>query len=498
MKPKYPLESKTEKFAITPPPINKWLITTTLMLGTLIAILDTSIVNVAIPQIQNNLGGSIDEISSVVTFYIISNVIVMPLTGYLSALWGRKQFYAGAIILFTIASLLCGLSWNLSALVFFRVLQGLGAGVLFPTAQAILLDTFPREEHGKAMSIFGLGMLVAPAFGPVLGGYLTDMLTWRSIFLINVPIGLIAAVMVFRFIHDSPYLKKPQGKFDWSGLIALVIGLSSLQYALENGQRLNWFDSTLIIVLLIAGVSAIAYLVWWELVNPSPIMDLSLFRNRTFALGNIITFLAGFSLFGVLFISPVFLSQVLNYDSLTIGMLLMPGPVATALIMPLTGVLANRLDARMILAIGIAFSAAGTWQLGDLNLQSDYWNIFWPQIWRGIGLGLLFVPLSLTTLSYVSKAKRTSASGLYNLINQLGGSIGIAGLTLMLGRLQAFHSTNLAQIVKQSEIVQQQAAVFAYNDLFRYSTFIILASYLPLIFLKVRLKSRKKAPIILG
>ncbi|MEA5602795.1 DHA2 family efflux MFS transporter permease subunit [Nostoc sp. UHCC 0252] len=498
MKPKYPLESQTGKFTITPPPINKWLITTTLMLGTLIAIIDTSIVNVAIPQIQSNLGGSIDEISSVVTFYIISNVIVMPLTGYLSALWGRKQFYAGAIILFTIASLLCGLSWNLSALVFFRILQGLGAGVLFPTAQAILLDTFPREEHGKAMSIFGLGMLVAPALGPVLGGYLADTLTWRSIFLINVPIGLIAAVMVFRFIHDSPYLKKPQGKFDWSGLIALVIGLSSLQYVLENGQRLNWFDSTLIIVLLIVGVSAIAYLVWWELVNPSPIMDLSLFRNRTFALGNIITFLAGFSLFGVLFISPVFLSQVLKYDSLTIGMLLMPGPVATALIMPLTGVLANRLDARMLLAIGIAFSAGGTWQLSDLNLQSDYWDIFWPQVWRGIGLGLLFVPLSLTTLGYVSKAKRTSASGLYNLINQLGGSIGIAGLALMLGRLQAFHSTNLAPIIKQSEIVQQQAAVLAYNDLFRYSTLIILASYLPLLFLKVRLKTRKKAPIILG
>ncbi|MFN6455009.1 MAG: MFS transporter [Nostoc sp. EfeVER01] len=226
--------------------------------------------------------------------------------------------------------------------------------------------------------------------------------------------------------------------------------------------------------------------------------DLSLFRNRTFALGNIITFLAGFSLFGVLFISPVFLSQVLNYDSLTIGMLLMPGPVATALIMPLTGMLANRLDARMLLAIGIAFSASGTWQLSDLNLQSDYWDIFWPQVWRGIGLGLLFVPLSLTTLSYVSKAKRTSASGLYNLINQLGGSIGIAGLALMLGRLQAFHFTNLAPIIKQSEIVQQQAAVLAYNDLFRYSTLIILASYLPLLFLKVRLKTRKKAPIILG
>ncbi|MEH2284365.1 MAG: DHA2 family efflux MFS transporter permease subunit [Nostoc sp.] len=498
MKPKYPLGSQKEQSAITPPATNKWLIATTLMIGTIIAIIDTSIVNIAIPQIQGNLGGSIDEISSVVTFYIISNVIVMPLTGYLSALWGRKKFYTGAIILFTVSSLLCGLSWNLSALVFFRILQGLGGGILFPTAQAILLDTFPREEHGKAMSIFGLGMLVAPAFGPVLGGYLTDTFSWRSIFLINVPIGLIAAVMVFLFIHDSPYLKKPQGKFDWSGLIALVIGLSSLQYALENGQRLNWLESGLILVLLIVGVSAIAYLIWWELVTRFPIIDLSLFRNRTFAAGNIITFLAGFSLFGGLFITPIFMSKVLNYDSLTIGMLLMPGPVATALIMPLTGVLAGRLDARILLAVGITFSAVGTWQLSDLNLQSDYWNIFWPQIWRGIGLGLLFVPLSLTTIGYVSKAKRTSASGIYNLINQLGGSIGIAGLTIMLGRLETFHSTNLAHVIKQSDLVQEQAAALAYNDLFRYSTFIILASYLPLLFLKVRLTSRKKAPILLG
>ena len=239
----------------------------------------------------------------------------MPLTGYLSALWGRKQFYTGAIVLFTVSSLLCGLAWNLSALVFFRVLQGLGGGVLIPSAQAILLETFPQEEHGKAMGIFGMGVVVGPALGPVLGGYLTDTVGWRSIFAINVPIGIIAAVMVFLFIQNPPYLKKPQGKFDSPGFIALIISLSSLQYVLENGQRLDWFDSNLIVFLLLVGVAGVAYFVRRELATLYPIVDLSAFKNRTFVAGNIIGILTSFSFYGLLFILPLFMIQILHYDS---------------------------------------------------------------------------------------------------------------------------------------------------------------------------------------
>ncbi len=489
LKQKYSIVSRQEQSPTPQTSVNKWLVTLTIMIGTLIAVIDTSIVNVAIPQIQASLGTSIDEIGSLVTFYIISSVIVMPLNGYLSALWGRKQFYAGAIVLFTISSLLCTLSWNLPSLVCFRILQGLGGGALFPSAQAILLDTFPKEEHGKAMSVFGLGVVAGPAIGPVLGGYLTDTFGWRSIFTINVPIGIIAGIMVLLFIHNPPYLNKLHGKFDWPGLIALVIGLSSLQYALENGHRLHWFESKLIILLFIVGVVAVVYLVRRELVTRYPIIDLSVFGNLTFVAGNIIGLLTGFNIFGLLFVLPMFMSQILHYDSFKTGMAMMPGPVATALIVPLAGRLTDRLDPRIPLGLGVAVCTVGTWQFSHLTMQSGYWDIFWPQSWQGIGLGLVFVPLSSATLGSVSQAKRASASGLYNLIRQLGGSVGIAGLTVMLQCLQAFYQSNPSESFKQvafSDILPEQAAVLAYSHLFRYSALIFLASYVPLLFLKVK------------
>lgn len=492
MKKKFSLVSSQGRSLGIQPTTNKWLVTATVMVGSIIAIIDTSIVNVAIPQIQANLGASIDEVSSLVTFYIISSVIVMPLTGYLNALWGRKQFYAAVILLFTVSSLFCGLAWSFPALVFFRILQGVGGGALVPSAQAILLETFPKEEHGKAMGIFGLGLLIGPTIGPVLGGYLTDVIGWRSIFAINIPIGIIAAVMVFLFIHNPPYIAKPEGKFDWPGLIALIVGLSSLQYVLETGQRFNWFESKQIIVLLVVGVAAITYLIFRELVIRNPIIDLSIFGNLTFVAGNIIGVLTGLMVFGIMFILPVFLSQNLQYDSLETGMALMPGTVATALIMPIAGLLADRLDARIPIGIGIALCSVGTWQLSHLTSQSDYWQVFWPQIWRGIGLGLVFVPLSSTTLGYVSQAKKSSASGLFNLLHQLGGSVSIAVLTIMLQRLQAYHFSNLSVGIQQkapaisSNILQQQAMAVSYSNLFLYSALIFLLSYVPLLFLRVR------------
>ncbi len=485
-----------------PPAVNKWLITITIMAASLLAIIDTSIVNVAIPTIQESFAASIDQVNAVATFYIISNVIVMPLTGYLSTLWGRKQFYAGAIVLFTLASLLCGLAWNLESLVFFRIIQGLAGGALLPSAQAILFETFPREEHGKAMGIFGLGVIVGPALGPVLGGYLTDTVGWRSIFTVNVLPGILATVMVLRFIHNPSYLKKPEGKFDWPGLATLIIGLASLQYALENGQRLGWFNSGFITFLTVLGVVNLAYLVRRELVTDNPIVDLSVFSNRTFAAGNVIGVLAGFSLFSVLFILPVLMSEILHFNTIQIGLALMPGALATALAMPIAGRLADRLDPRIPLAVGIAIFVVATWQFSYLNIHSGYWDLFWPQVGRGLGLGLIFVPLSSATLGGISKAKTASASGLYNLIRQLGGSVGIALLTLMLQQLEAFHlrhlaGTNLssASLSSLSDAVHQQAAVLAYNDLFRYSALIFLISYLPLLFLKVKRASRQQVSI---
>lgn len=490
-----------------PVTVNKWLVTITIMIGSLVAIIDTSIVNVAIPKIQESFGVGIDRVGAIATFYIISNVVVMPLTGYLSALWGRKQFYAGAILLFTLSSLLCGLAWNLESLVLFRVIQGLAGGALLPSAQAILFETFPKEEHGKAMGLFGLGVIVGPALGPVLGGYLTDTVGWRSIFTVNVLPGLLATVMVFLFIQNPPYLKKPEGRFDWPGLVTLVIGLSTLQYALENGQRLGWFHSGLILALMAIGLINLVYLVRRELVAKNPVIDLSVFSNRTFVAGNIIGILAGFSLFGIIFVLPIFMTQVLHFNTIQTGFALMPGALSTAIAMPIAGRLADRIDPRIPLAVGISIFLIATWQFSYLTLNSGYWDLFWPQVGRGFGLGLVFVPLSTATLGSVTIAKTASASGLYNLIRQLGGSIGIAAIALMLQRLESFHLHQLAgldgaklsnasnQAIATLSNVHQQAAILAYDDLFRYCTFIFAVSYLPLLFLKVNRKSRPQAPV---
>ncbi|MBC1224762.1 DHA2 family efflux MFS transporter permease subunit [Nostoc sp. UCD121] len=475
--------------------VNKWLITFTIMISTSLAVIDTSIVNVAIPKIQASFEASIDQVGAVTTFYIISNVIVMPLAGYLNNLLGRKQFFAGAIILFTIASLLCGLSWNLSSLICFRILQGIGGGVLIPTAQAILLETFPKEEHGKAMGIFGLGVIVNPAIGPVLGGYLTDTVGWRSIFAVNLLPGIFAAVMVLLFIHNPPFLKKPEGKFDWQGLTTLMIGLSTLQYLLENGQRLGWFSSKLVIFLTLIALVNLVYLVRRERIIHYPIIDLSAFGNSTFVAGNIISFLTGFSLYGLLFVLPIFMSHILHFNTTQMGLALMPGALSMAVMMPVAGRLADHLDPRISLGLGIGIFVGATWQFSYLTVHSGYWDLFWPQIGRGIGLGLVFVPLSTATLGSISTAKRVSASGLYNLIRQLGGSLGIAMLTVMLQRLQAFHFYKLNQGVTAQALItlpdlHQTAAILAYNDLFRYSALIFTASYLPLLFLKVKRTSR--------
>jgi len=307
------------------------LVTSTVMIGMIMAIIDASIVNVALNTMAGTLGASIDEIGWVATGYILSNVIIMPLNGYLTALLGRKRFYAGCIAIFTIASFLCGTANNVWLLVFYRIVQGLGGGALLPTAQAILFESFPPERRGQSMAYFGLAAMVGPAIGPTLGGYIVHNYRWPLIFYINIPLGILGFFMTLAFIEDPDYLRRVRERVDWIALAAMTVGIASLQYVLERGEHDDWFNSGLIVVLAVASVGGIALFIYRELRDPHPFVDLTVFRSRAFSVGNVVGIVTGFGLFGLMLVLPLFLQIVLNFDPWQTGLVLLPGAIATAL-----------------------------------------------------------------------------------------------------------------------------------------------------------------------
>lgn len=512
------LAKKTEK-----PDVPVWLILVTIMTGTLMAIIDSSIVNVALPTISGNLGVSPDEISSISTVYILANVVVMPLNGYLTALMGRKWYYTICLILFTVSSFLCGIAWSIDSLILFRVIQGLGGGALMPTAQAILFETYPKEKHGQAMAVFGLAAMVGPAIGPTLGGWLVENYGWRTIFNINIIPGIVASVLSLLVIKNPAYLKKPEGKFDYLGLISMVVGVCSLQYVLEEGQKNDWFDSNVILGLSITSVLSIIFFIFWELRTKNPIVDLSVFNDRNFSAGNVIGVITGFGLFGINIILPLFLSSILGYNSMESGMAIFPGAVATALCMPFVGRFADKVDPRLLIGPGVCLFALSGILMGTLTTQSGYWDFFWPRIVQGISLSLLFVPLSKVTMGQVPVMKMAGAAGLSSLLRQLGGSVGIAILTTLLtyytrleyGHLSDYVNTGnpialerfrqlqglmiskgyaLDQATQQAltmlkGLTQKQALMLAYDNLFRLTSYVFIFSLFLLLFLKGKKKS---------
>jgi MFS transporter, DHA2 family, multidrug resistance protein len=504
-----------------------WLITLTVMLAAFMAVIDTSIVNVALPSISSGLGTTTVEMTSISTIYILANVIIMPLNGYMTALLGRKNYYALSLTLFTLSSLLCGLAWNLPSLVFFRLIQGLGGGALIPTAQAILFETYPRDQLGKAMGIFGMGVIVGPALGPVLGGWLVDDYGWRMIFLVNVPVGILTVLMTLRFIQNPAYHQKPEGKFDLLGLVLLIVCIGSMQYVLENGQDQNWFSSLEIVGLTLVAALGLIGFIGWELKTANPIVDLSIYRNRTFAAGNLLGVTTGFGLYGLNLILPLFLASILHYNALQSGLAILPGALATAVAMPIAGRLADRIDPRLSIGPGMLFFALSGWWLGTLTQQSGYWNFFYPRVLQGFSLGLIFVPLSTTSMSQVPRAQMSSASGLFSLVRQLGGSFGIAVLTTLLSyfarvkyaylseyihasnpqaveRIQGLQKLFLSQgsdpakaylqaMTLISGNLRSQALILAYNHLFRLTALIFLASMVFLLFLRKKTVSGSSA-----
>lgn len=361
------------------------LVTATVMLGVIMAIIDTSIVNVALPNMAGNLGTATDEIAWVATGYILANVVVMPLNGWLTALLGRKKFYALSLAVFTISSFMCGTAGDVWTLVFWRVVQGIGGGALQPTAQAILFESYPPAKRGAAMAIFGMGAMAGPAIGPTLGGAIVDNFSWPLIFLINLPIGILAFVMTMLFIRDPDYIVKPERGADWTGLGAMTAGIASLQYVLERGQHDDWFSSPSIVVLSFVAVAGLGFFIMRELRDPLPFVDLSIFAKRSFAAGTVIGVVSGFGLYGLNLMLPLFFQNVLGFDALQTGYALAPGAIATMISMPIAGRLTNVIDARLEIAIGLAMFGVGAWWMGGLDQTAGFWDIFEPRTLQGFG-----------------------------------------------------------------------------------------------------------------
>ncbi|MFY9718663.1 MAG: DHA2 family efflux MFS transporter permease subunit [Candidatus Cybelea sp.] len=478
------------------------LITVTVMLGLIMAIIDSTIVNVAINTIGGNLGATVDEVAWVATGYILANVVVMPLNGWLTALLGRKRFYAISLALFTVASFFCGTARSIWVLVFYRVIQGLGGGALQPTAQAIMFETYPEERRGAAMAIFGMGAMVGPAIGPTLGGWIVDNASWPLIFYINVPIGIVAFLMTLAFIPNPKFIAKPKGGIDWAGLGLLTVGLASLQFVLEQGERDDWFASQTIQILTLVAVASLVIFVIKSLRDPHPIVDLKVFKFRSFSIGSFLGCVMGFGLFGTALILPLFFQSLLGFTAFDTGLLLMPGAFATALSMLIIGRVLNYIDGRWSIVFGTLLFAWSTWLLGGLDVQAGYWDVFWPRLVQGFALGFLFVPLTTISLGDVPRHELAGATGVFTLIRQLGGSLGIAILTTMLTHQTAVAWNVLSSGVTQThgysigaltQIVAQQSSVIAYNYLFRVTAVVFVLST-PLVFLIAPKRQVQSAP----
>jgi len=519
------MTTATGHSAFEPVP-HRWLITITVMTATIMAAIDVSIVNVALPYMRGNLGASVEEITWVATGYLLSNVIVMPLIAMLTSRYGRRRFYLFSILLFTATSMLCGTAWSLSSLIAFRTLQGIGGGAIIPISQAILRESFPPEDQGKIIGIYGLGVILGPAFGPTLGGWLTDTYSWRWIFFINVPVGMLTVFLISRFIHDPDYFEREKGKLDAPGLAFLVIGLGSLQLMLEKGEQRDWLNSHFIVALAVLAAAGIVFFVIRELTARKPAVELRLFKDMNFAAGTFLGGIFGIALYGSLFLLPLFLQEILHYTALDSGLTLMPRSLAMAATMPLAGRIYNRFGPRLLVGVGMLVSGYSFWMLSRLNLQVGYWDLFMAQVLQGIGFGLVFVSLTTSAMITIARSKMTAATGLYVVVRQIAGSIGIALVATVLTRSQTFSRAILAgnltpyrdmvgrwlngagQVLASGGVaspdqpvgslgmldvmVNRQAAMLAYNRIF-FLLALLFVITLPLIFLLKKERSPRRS-----
>lgn len=433
------IESDAEIYA------SRYLIAFTVTLASVLELLDTSIVNVAIPHMMGTLGATLDEVAWVSTGYVVANVIVLPISGWLSSYVGRRNYFALSILVFTVASVLCGNATTLEGLVFWRIVQGLGGGGLISTAQATLYETFPPREAGTSMAIFGLGIMVGPMLGPTLGGWITDAMSWPWIFYINLPLGILALLLALMYVPDSKYGKRAE-EVDGVGFLLLAAGIACLQTMLERGEKLDWFASGEIKTYAVVSVSAMILFVRQELAHEHPIVDLRILHDMQFSVSLIFTFLLGGALFSTIFVFPVYLQTLLGFTAWETGLAILPGAIASGLTMALMGKLtaSTRMDLRLLVVIGAAIFGYSMWLHSLFTIQSGWDDFLWPMILRGVGLGMVFIPLNNLALGNLRPQQVAGGSGLYNLTRQLGGSVGIAASATL---FQQFQEKNRGEIL---------------------------------------------------
>ena len=522
----------TPSFARQRTDVNPWVIAATVMLATFMEVLDTSVANVSLPHIAGNLSASVDEATWVLTSYLVANGIVLPMSGFLSVLFGRKRFYMTCVILFTLSSMACGLAPSLGLLVFFRIVQGLGGGALQPISQAILVESFPRAKQGMAQAVYGMGVVVAPVIGPTLGGWITDNYSWRWIFFINIPVGVLSLLMTYTMVHDPPYLNERRKKgvrIDYGGIGLLALGLASLELMLDEGQKEDWFSSHMIVTAAILGAAGLVAVVLWELSQKEPVVDFRMLKDRNFAIATGAMFLLGFVLYSSTAMLPIYLQTLMGYNATLSGQVISPGGIAIILMMPIVGRLVGKVDPRWLVICGLSVSSIGLFQMAGFNLNIDYRTAVIARIVQSIGLAFMFIPINVTAFAFVPKEKTNYATGLVNLARNIGGSSGIALATTMLSRRSQFHQQNLvshltpldpnyqaalqglsqtlaaggadaAQAANQAQavlygMVQQQAMMKAFVDVFWLLAIIFLA-VVPLVFLMKKVEPHKGAVFV--
>ena len=484
------------------PSANPWMITVSVMLATFMVVLDTSVANVALPHIAGNLSATTDESTWVLTSYLVSNAIMLPATGWIARQMGRKRLLMASIAVFTGASLLCGVAINMAMLIMARILQGVGGGGMQPLAQSILLESFPPEEHGMAMAAYGMGIVVAPVIGPTLGGWITDSYSWRWIFYINLPVGSLALFMVQMFVEDPPYIREAfRGAIDYLGFGLMAIWLGTLQLLLDKGQEADWFEATWIRLTAAVSLLALIGFIFREFSHREPIVQLRILGDRNFSVGTVITCLYGFILYGSTAMLPLFLQTLLGYPALDSGLAVSPRGVGAVLSTMLVGKLVKYFDSRLLLACGFSILGYSTLLLSHVNLGISMVSIAMPSLLNGFGSGFIFVPLTMMTLGRLRKREIGNAAGIYNLMRNIGGSVGIATVTTFLVRGSQMHQSYLvANVTTRNpmmvamlhglqaklcsggfdaytahrkamatlyEILQQQASLLAYVDNFR-------------------------------